>query len=277
MKITDLKGTVTLANGIEMPYFGLGVFLAKEGKEVENSVLWALETGYRHIDTAAIYGNERGVGNAIKASGIPRKDIFITTKAWNGNMRSNKVMQGFEESLERLQTDYVDLYLIHWPVRDKFKDTWKIFETIYNSGRARAIGVSNFLIHHLEDLFTVAEINPMVNQVECHPYLVLQDLQDFCKSRKIFYEAWSPLMQGAIIDVPLLKELSKKYNKTPAQIALRWNLQKDIITIPKSKRKERIQENADIFDFQLSSEDLSKIDSLDRNKRFGAHPDTFTF
>jgi diketogulonate reductase-like aldo/keto reductase len=277
MKITDLKGTVTLSNGVEMPYFGLGVFLTKEGKEVENSVMWALEAGYRHIDTAAIYGNERGVGNAVKASGIPRREIFITTKAWNGNMRSNTVMEGFEESLERLQTDYVDLYLIHWPVRDKFKETWKHFEEIYRSGRARAIGVSNFLIHHLEDLFAIAEVMPMVNQVECHPYLVLQDLQNFCESRKIAYEAWSPLMRGAIVDVPLLKELAKKYKKTAAQIVLRWDLQKDIITIPKSIRKERIQENADIFDFELSPEDMKSIDSLDRNKHFGAHPDTFNF
>jgi diketogulonate reductase-like aldo/keto reductase len=277
MKITDLQGTVTLANGVEMPYFGLGVFLTKEGKEVENSVAWALEAGYRHIDTAAIYGNERGVGNAIKASGIPRKDIFITTKAWNGNMRSGTVMQGFEESLEKLQTDYVDLYLIHWPVKGKFKETWKLLEGIYRSGRARSIGVSNFLIHHLEDLFTESEITPMVNQVECHPYLLLQDLQDYCKAKKIYYEAWSPLMQGAIGEVPLLKELSKKYGKTPAQIALRWNLQKDIITIPKSVRKERIHENADIFDFEISAEDMKRIDSLDRDKHFGAHPDTFNF
>jgi diketogulonate reductase-like aldo/keto reductase len=277
MKITDLKGTVKLANGVEMPYFGLGVFLTKEGKEVENSVTWALDAGYRHIDTAAIYGNEKGVGNAVKVSGIPRREIFITTKAWNGNMRSNTVMQGFEESLEYLQTDYVDLYLIHWPVKGKFKETWKIFEEIYHSGRARAIGVSNFLIHHLEDLFTVAEIIPMVNQVECHPYLLLQELQDYCKSMKIYYEAWSPLMQGAITEVPLLKELGKKYEKTPAQIALRWNLQKDIITIPKSVRKERIKENADIFDFELTSKDIKLIDGLDRNKHFGAHPDTFNF
>ncbi len=277
MKITDLKGTVRLTNGVEMPYFGLGVFLINEGKEVENAVMWALEQGYRHIDTAAIYGNERGVGKAIKASGIPRKEIFITTKAWNENQRKNKVMQGFEESLERLQTDYVDLYLIHWPVRGKFKDTWKIFEDIYRSGRARAIGVSNFLVHHLEDLFTTSEIIPMVNQVECHPYLVQQDLQDFCRERKIVYEAYSPLMRGAVSNVPLLQNLSKKYNKTPAQITLRWDLQKEIVTIPKSSKKERIEENADIFDFELSEEDIKSIDSLERKKHFGSHPDTFTF
>jgi len=277
MKITDISGSVTLANGVDMPYFGLGVFLTKEGTEVENSVTWALETGYRHIDTAAIYGNEKGVGNAIKASGIPRKDIFVTTKAWNENQRTNTVMKGFEKSLENLQTDYVDLYLIHWPVKGKFKETWKLFEEIYRSGRARAIGVSNFLIHHLEELFTVTEIMPMVNQVECHPYLVSHDLQDFCKARNINFEAWSPLMRGNVMEVPLLKELSKKYQKTPAQVTLRWELQKGIITIPKSIRKERIQENAGIFDFKLSSEDIILIDGLDQNKRFGAHPDTFTF
>ena len=277
MKITDISGSVTLANGVDMPYFGLGVFLTKEGTEVENSVTWALETGYRHIDTAAIYGNEKGVGNAIKASGIPRKDIFVTTKAWNENQRTNTVMKGFEKSLENLQTDYVDLYLIHWPVKGKFKETWKLFEEIYRSGRARAIGVSNFLIHHLEELFTVTEIMPMVNQVECHPYLVSQDLQDFCKARNIYFEAWSPLMRGNVMEVPLLKGLSKKYEKTPAQVTLRWELQKGIITIPKSIRKERIQENANIFDFELSFEDIGLIDGLDQNKRFGAHPDTFTF
>jgi len=210
MKITDINGTVTLANGVDMPYFGLGVFLTKEGKEVENSVKWALEYGYRHIDTAAIYRNEKGVGNAVKASGIPREEIFITTKSWNENQRRDTVMEGFEESLERLQTDYVDLLLIHWPVKGKFTRTWKVFEEIYRSGRARSIGISNFLVHHIEELLTEAEIMPMVNQVECHPYLVLQDLQDFCKSKNIWYEARNPLMQGAITKVPLMNELAKK-------------------------------------------------------------------
>ena len=277
MKITDINGTVTLANGVEMPYFGLGVFLTKEGSEVENSVKWALEYGYRHIDTAAIYGNEKGVGNAVKASGIPREEIFITTKSWNENQRRDTVMEGFEESLEHLQTDYVDLLLIHWPVKGKFTQTWKVLEEIYRSGRARAIGISNFLVHHIEELFSVAEITPMVNQVECHPYLVLQDLQDYCKSKNIWYEAWSPLMQGAITTVPLMNELAKKYGKTEAQVVLRWNLQKDIITIPKSIRKERIKENSEIFDFELSADDMKTIDSLDRNKHFGSHPDTFNF
>jgi diketogulonate reductase-like aldo/keto reductase len=277
MKITDIKGKVSLSNGVEMPYFGLGVFLTKEGREVEDSVKWALETGYIHIDTAAIYGNERGVGNAVKASGIQRDQIFITTKIWNENQRQNTVRECFEESLEKLQTDYVDLLLIHWPVKGKFINTWKILEEIYRSGRTRAIGVSNFLRHHLEELLPEAEIVPMVNQVECHPYLVQQDLQDFCKLNKIRYEAWSPLMRGEITNVPLMNELATKYGKTEAQIVLRWNLQKEIITIPKSIHRERIEENAKIFDFELTDEDIRKIDSLDQDKHFGAHPDHFNF
>ncbi len=277
MKITDLKGTVKLVNGVEMPYFGLGVFKTKEGPEVENSVKWALESGYRHIDTAAIYKNEKGVGNAVKASEIPRNELFITTKAWNDNQRKNTVMEGFEESLELLQTDYVDLYLIHWPVIGKYNATWKIMEEIYRSGRAKAIGVSNFLQHHLEDLFKIAEIKPMVDQVECHPYLIQQPLMNFCQANNIVYEAWSPIMRGAVNDIPLFKELSEKYKKTPVQIVLRWDLQKGIITIPKSVHQERIKSNAEIFDFDISNEDIFRIDKLDRNERFGAHPDTFAF
>jgi len=277
MKITDLKGTVKLANGVEMPYLGLGVFKTNEGTEVENSVKWALEAGYRHIDTAAIYQNERGVGNAMKASGIPRNELFITTKAWNENQRKGTVMEGFEESLKLLQTDYVDLYLIHWPVKGKYNATWKVMEEIYRSGRAKAIGVSNFLLHHLEDIFKIAEIMPMVNQMECHPYLVQQSLIDFCLAHKIVFEAWSPIMQGAVNNVPLLVELSGKYKKTPVQIVLRWDLQKGIVTIPKSVHKDRIVSNADLFDFELSAEDIRRIDSLDKNERLGAHPDTFTF
>ena len=277
MKITDLKGTVQLANGIEMPYFGLGVFKTQEGSEVENSVKWAIESGYRHIDTAAIYKNEKGVGNAVNASKVPRNELFITTKAWNDNQRNDTVMEGFEKSLELLQTSYVDLYLIHWPVVGKYNATWKVMEEIYRSGRAKAIGVSNFLQHHLEDLFKTAEIKPMVNQVECHPYLVQQPLIDFCRSHQIVFEAWSPIMRGAVNDIALMKELSEKYKKSPVQITLRWDLEKGIVTIPKSVHQERIITNADIFDFKLTSDDIARIDALSKDQRFGAHPDTFTF
>jgi len=277
MIINDLKGTVQLSNGVSMPYFGLGVFKTHEGSEVENAVKWALEGGYRHIDTAAVYMNERGVGNAIKVSGIPRNELFITTKLWNDNQRNGTVMAGFEQSLELLQTDYVDLYLIHWPVKGKFTSSWKILEEIYHSGRARTIGVSNFLQHHLEDLFKIADIMPMVNQVECHPYLVQQQLIDFCHAHHIVYEAWSPIMRGKVNDIRLLTELSEKYQKSQVQIVLRWDLQKGIVTIPKSVHRDRIQHNADIFDFELSAEDMDLIDKLDKNHHFGAHPDTFTF
>ena len=277
MKITDIKGTVRLVNGVDMPYFGLGVFKTKEGSEVENSVKWALEAGYRHVDTAAIYKNEKGVGNAVKASGIPRNELFITTKAWNDNQRNNTVMKGFEESLELLQTDYVDLYLIHWPVKGKYTATWKVMEEIYLSGKAKAIGVSNFLQHHLEDILKIAEIKPMVDQVECHPYLVQQPLIDFCHAYSIVFEAWSPIMRGAVNDIPLFIELSEKYKKTPVQIVLRWDLQKGIVTIPKSVHLDRIKSNAEIFDFELSEEDIGRIDQLNKNERFGSHPDTFTF
>ena len=277
MIISDLKGTVQLSNGVEMPYFGLGVFKTQDGTEVENSVKWALEAGYRHIDTASIYQNERGVGNAILASGIPRNEIFITTKIWNDRQRNESVMSGFEESLELLQTDFVDLYLVHWPVKGKIASTWKVLEEIYRSGRARAIGVSNFLQHHLEELFPIAEIMPMVNQVECHPYLVQQSLIDFCKSNRIVYEAWSPIMRGKVNEIPLFRELSDKYHKSPVQIVLRWDLQKGIVTIPKSVQQDRIKHNADIFDFEITSQDVARIDSLDKDHHFGAHPDTFDF
>ena len=260
-----------------MPYLGLGVFKTADGEEVENAVRWALETGYRHIDTAAIYQNERGVGKAVKKSGIPREELFITTKVWNDNQRNGTVMEGFEESLKLLQTDYVDLYLIHWPVKEKFTATWKVVEEIYQSGRAKAIGVSNFLQHHLEDLFKIAKIMPMVNQVECHPYLVQQPLIDFCHSYNIVYEAWSPIMRGKVNDIPLLIRLSEKYQKSPVQIVLRWDLQKGIVTIPKSVHKERIEHNSDIFDFELTLEDIDLIDALDKGHHIGAHPDTFTF
>ena len=266
-----------MTNGVNMPYFGLGVFKTQDGLEVENAVKWAIEAGYRHIDTAAIYNNERGVGNAIKASGIPRNELFITTKIWNDNQRNATVIEGFEESLKLLQTDYVDLYLIHWPVKEKFSDTWRVIEELYRSGRVRAIGVSNFLQHHLEELFKTTRIMPMVNQVECHPHLVQQPLIDFCQSHNIVYEAWSPIMRGKVNEIPLFSELSLKYHKSPVQIVLRWDLQKGIVTIPKSVHKERIEHNADIFDFELTDEDIRLIDTLDQDRHYGAHPDSFTF
>ncbi len=277
MQITDINGRVRLNNGIEIPYLGLGVYGASEGREVQNTVTWALEAGYRHIDTASFYGNEKGVGTAVKNSGIPREEIFVTTKIWNDDQRTGNVTKAFEESLRKLQTEYIDLYLVHWPVKEKYIDTWKILEEIYRSGKIKAIGVSNFLKHHLEDLLENATIVPAVNQMECHPYLVQQDLQDYCKEKGISYEAWSPIMRGRVKEIPLLIDLAKKYGKNPFQITLRWELQKGIVTIPKSGKKERIIDNSNLFDFEIEDSDMQKIDALDRNERIDAHPDTFTF
>lgn len=277
MEITDLRGTFELHNGVKMPYFGLGVYLSEDGKEVINAVRWAIELGYRHIDTAAIYNNEEGVGLGIKESGILREDIFVVSKVWNADQGYDSTLRAFDESLKRLGLDYLDLYLIHWPTKGKYKETWRALEQLYKEKKVRAIGVSNFMQHHLEDLLQTAEIAPMVNQMEFHPYLVQQELLDYCKSHNIQYEAWSPMMQGKIFEMDVFKELSKKYNKSIAQIVLRWDLQKGVITIPKSAKKERIKANADIFDFELSHMDVAYLDSLDKGKRFGPDPDNFDF
>ncbi|MBT8188018.1 MAG: aldo/keto reductase [Croceitalea sp.] len=275
--ITDLKGTFTLNNGVKMPYFGLGVYLSEDGQEVINAVKWALEMGYRHIDTAAVYKNEEGVGQGIKESQVPREDIFVVSKVWNSDQGYENTLRAFDASLERLGLEYLDLYLIHWPVANKYKDTWRAMERLYNEKRIRAIGVSNFMQHHLEDLLTTAKVVPAVNQMEFHPYLVQQDLLDFCIAKGIQYEAWSPMMQGKIFDMEEFKTLAKKYNKSIAQIVLRWDLQKGVITIPKSSKKERIKSNADIFDFELSKEDIHLLDQMHKGRRFGPDPDNFEF
>jgi diketogulonate reductase-like aldo/keto reductase len=273
----NIQSTVKLRNGTEMPLFGLGVFLSKEGHEVEDAVRVALETGYRHIDTAAVYGNERGVGNAVRRSGIPRKEIFITSKIWNSDQGYHTTFDAFHESIDKLGTDYIDLYLIHWPKGPLSAETWKAMEEIYSKGGVKAIGVSNFLIHHLNDLIPHCSTLPMVNQVEFHPYLQQPELQEFCGLNGIQMEAWSPIMKGKVIEIPLLSELSEKYGKSPVQITLRWELQKKIVTIPKSVHADRIVSNANVFDFELSDEDMEAINRLDRNTRMGSHPDKITF
>ncbi|NDV14552.1 aldo/keto reductase [Muricauda sp. TY007] len=276
-KITDVQGAFELHNGVRMPYFGLGVYQSEDGSEVINAVKTALNHGYRHIDTAAIYHNEEGVGTGIHESDVDRKDVFLTSKVWNTDQGYDATLKAFDTSLGRLGTDYLDLYLVHWPKGEISKETWKALEKLYKEKRVRAIGVSNFLRHHLEDLLTSAEIVPMVNQMEFHPYLVQQDLIDFCNSKGIQYEAWSPLMQGNIFDLDIMKDLASKYNKTIAQIVLRWDLQKGVVTIPKSSKKERIIANADLFDFKLSEEDVKLLDGLEKGKRFGPDPDNFAF
>ncbi|WP_317045592.1 MULTISPECIES: aldo/keto reductase [Arenibacter] len=275
--LTDLKGTFTLNNGVKMPYLGLGVYLSEDGKEVTNAVKWALEEGYRHIDTASIYENEEGVGKGIRESSIDRKEIFVVSKVWNGDQGYDSTLKAFEASLKRLNLDYLDLYLVHWPVKGKYKDTWRALEYLYGQKRVRAIGVSNFMQHQLEDLLKTAKIVPMVNQMEFHPYLVQQELIDFCNKNTIQYEAWSPLMQGHIFELDIMKSLAEKYHKTIAQIVLRWSLQKGVVTIPKSSKKDRIEANADIFNFELALTDINKLDRLDRGKRFGPDPNNFDF
>ncbi|WP_066250809.1 aldo/keto reductase [Neobacillus drentensis] len=273
---TNLKDTTTLSNGVKMPWMGLGVFKVTEGEEVIQSVKAAIKNGYISIDTAAIYGNEEGVGQAIKESGVPREDLFITTKLWNSEQGYESTLAAFETSMNKLGLDYLDLYLIHWPGKDKYKETWKAFEKLYKDGRVRAIGVSNFLVHHLEDLLSSAEIKPMVNQVEFHPHLTQKELLAFCKNEGIQLEAWSPLKQGQLLSEPVLEDLAHKYNKSVAQVILRWDLQHGVVTIPKSIKEHRIIENANIFDFELSAEDMEKIDGLNQDSRAGSHPDTMS-
>ncbi|MGM0876880.1 MAG: aldo/keto reductase [Bacillota bacterium] len=258
-----------------MPWFGLGVFKVEDGAEVIHSVKTAIEAGYRSIDTAAVYGNEEGVGKAIAECNVPREELFITTKVWNAKQGYESTLVAFEESMKKLGLEYLDLFLIHWPVpkQNKFKETWKALEKLYKDGRVRAIGVSNFKEHHLKDLMDNCEVIPMVNQVEYHPRLTQKGLHEFCKQNGIQLEAWSPLMQGGLFEEPTLKEIAQKYGKSTAQVILRWDLQNEVVTIPKSIKSHRIQENADIFDFELSSEDMNKINLLNQDKRVGSDPD----
>lgn len=260
-----------------MPYFGLGVYLSEDGNEVINAINWALETGYRLIDTAAFYHNEEGVGQAVRNSQVPREEIFVTTKVWNVDQGYEKTMAAFDVSMNKLGLDYLDLYLIHWPVAGKFKETWKALGELYQKGVIKAIGVSNFMQNHLEELMADCEVVPMVNQVEFHPHLVQQDLLDFCAKHKIQHQAWSPMMQGKIFQMKEFDRLREKYNKSIAQIVLRWNLQKGVATIPKSSNKDRIVSNADIFDFELSPADIAYIDALNQNLHYGPDPKNFNF
>ncbi|MEW6622935.1 MAG: aldo/keto reductase [Bacillota bacterium] len=273
----SLSDCTTLNNGLKMPWFGLGVYKAQDGAEVENAVKAALEAGYRSIDTAAFYENEVGVGKAVRESGIHRQDVFITTKVWNSEQGYESTFKAFAESNRKLGLEYVDLYLIHWPVKGKYKETWKALEKIYKEGLVRAIGVSNFQIHHLKDLMADSEFLPMVNQVEFHPRLTQKPLLKFCRETNIQLEAWAPLMRGQVLDDPVVVRLADKYGKTPAQIILRWDLQLQVVTIPKSIHRDRIIENAQVFDFELTSEEIRMLDGLNMDKRTGPDPDNFSF
>ncbi|MED0688224.1 aldo/keto reductase [Anoxybacillus ayderensis] len=274
----SLQDAATLHNGVRMPWLGLGVYKVQEGDEVIRSVRTALEVGYRHIDTAAFYENEEGVGQAIRESGIRREEVFVTTKVWNSDQGYESTLKAFHTSLKKLGFDYIDLYLVHWPVKEKYKETYKALEKLYKDGFVRAIGVSNFQIHHLEHILADCEIKPMVNQVEFHPRLTQKELLAFCKQHQIQLEAWSPLMRGGeLLNEPTLVDIAQKYNKTPAQVILRWDLQHEVVTIPKSVTPQRIAQNANIFDFTLTKEEMDAIDALNENRRIGPDPDNFDF
>jgi len=265
-----------LSNNVKMPVLGFGTFKVEDGKQTADAVRQALEIGYRHIDAAAIYNNEEGVGQGIKESGVPREEIFLTSKVWNTDQGYENTLKAFEVSLEKLGTDYLDLYLIHWP-KDLSKETWKALEKLYKDGRVKAIGVSNFKEHHLKEIMKDAEINPMVNQVEFHPQLAQPELLKLCKANGIQVVAWGPLMQGKIFKVELMKELAKKYNKTIAQITLRWDIQSGVVTIPKSTNPVRIKGNSEIFDFEITKEDMQRISILNTGERIGPDPDKIDF
>jgi diketogulonate reductase-like aldo/keto reductase len=279
--VKNLQDTTTLHNGVKMPWFGLGVFKVEEGPELVNAVKVAIKHGYRSIDTAAIYENEEGVGQGIreglKEAGISREDIFVTSKVWNADLGYESTIAAYEKSLQKLGLEYLDLYLIHWPVEGKYKEAWRALETLYKEGKVKAIGVSNFQIHHLKDLMEDAEVKPMVNQVECHPRLTQKEVQAFCKEQGIQLEAWSPLMQGELLDNEVLQAIATKHGKSVAQVILRWDLQNGIVTIPKSTKEHRIVENSTVFDFELTEEEMNQIDGLNQNHRVGPDPDNFDF
>lgn len=260
-----------------MPQLGFGVWQVPD-EEATPAVKKALEAGYRSIDTAMIYKNEVGVGKALKESGVPREELFITTKVWNSDHGYDNALKAFDASLDRLGLDYVDLYLVHWPTPkfDQYIDTYKALEKIYQDGRAKAIGVCNFDIEHLERLLSECEVVPVVNQVERHPYFQQQKLHDYCKKHNIVLEAYSPLMNGKdVLNDQTIKAIAEKYRKTPAQVILRWHLQTGVIAIPKSVTPSRIEENFHVFDFELTAEDMEKIAALDKNLRIGAVPNEF--
>lgn len=271
----QIDSTVRLADGVEMPWLGLGVFKSSAGAETENAVRWAIEGGYRHIDTASLYGNEASVGAGVWAAGVPRDQVFVTTKVWNTDQGYDDTMRAFEASRTALGFEYVDLYLIHWPApaQGLAAETWRALEAIQSDGRVRSIGVSNFEPHHLDQLAETSDVVPSVNQVELHPYLQQKHLQTYCGDRGIRLEAWSPLAKGAVVKDPVLVRIGESHGKDPVQVTVRWMLQKGIVTIPKSVKQHRIVSNADVFDFELSEAEIAEIETLDRDGRTGPHPD----
>ena len=275
MMTTPGASTITLNNEVPMPRLGLGTFDTRQGGDVEQSIEWALDCGYRAIDTASAYGNEVGVGRGIARSAVPRDEMFITSKVWNDEQGYEETLDAFEGTLDRLHTDYLDLYLVHWPIPKKMEPTWKAMEELHERGRVRAIGVCNFLIPHLEQLLRIAKVSPAVNQIELHPHLQQVRLRDYCRNHGIQVEAWRPLMKGHVTDIPDLHEIGRRHEKTSAQVTLRWEIQSGLVTIPKSAHQNQIEENRDIFDFALSDIEMQMIASLDRQHRIAPSSDRF--
>lgn len=285
MTFKNLQDTYTLANDVQIPCIGFGTWQTPDGETAINSVKAALKAGYRHIDTAACYGNEASVGQAIKESGVPREEIFVTSKVWNTERGYEKTLAAFETTMAKLDLDYVDLYLIHWPAAanqfENWKEinaqTWRALEELYIKGKVKAIGVSNFLPHHLEALLEGAKVVPMVNQIEYHPGFMQAESVDFCKAHNILVEAWSPLGTGNVLNNETLIMMAQKYSKTVAQICIRWVLQHGILPLPKSVTESRIIENTEVFDFEIKDEDMAIIDAIPFCGGAGINPDAINF
>ncbi len=264
-----------LNNRIKTPVLGLGTYKIIDTKEMKTAVFTALDTGYRLFDTAEMYANEFQLGKALKEYGIKREEVFITTKIWDSSIGYDYTIKAFEAGLERLQTDYIDLYLIHWPRGNSFLETWKAMEFLYKEGRVRAIGVSNFTESHLNYLFRHSDIIPAVNQIEIHPYYFPGSTIEFCRKNNIAVQSWSPIAKGKVSEDPVIKEIAAKYNKTPVQTVIRWHIQHNFIVIPKSANPQRIKENFDVFDFELSAEDMQAINNISKPGKLGHDPDSF--
>jgi len=268
--------STTLNNGVQMPWLGFGVFQIPPGETTYNSVRTALQAGYRAVDTAAVYGNEADVGRAIRDSGLDRQQLFLTTKVWITDHGYDNTLRAFETSKGKIGLETIDLYLIHWPARAEFTETWRAMERLLQEGQVRAIGVSNFLKHHLQTLIEKSEVVPAVNQVEFHPFNVQPALLEFCGEHDIRVEAWSPLIRARYFDHPVIADIAAAHRCSPAQVMIRWDLQHEVITIPRSTQEAHIRQNAEVFDFQLSAEEMSRLDALDEGMRIGPDPDEFT-
>ncbi len=280
-----MEKSIKLNNGVLIPQPGFGTFMTKDGEEAIQAVKWAVETGYRHIDTAAIYNNEKGVGEGIRQCGVSREELFVTSKVWNSERGYDKTLKAFDKTMSDLGLDYLDLYLIHWPANERQfgkkasklnQETWRAMEKLYEEGRIKAIGVSNFMPHHIERLMEKATVKPAVNQIEFHPGLLQKECVEFCKEQEITVEAWSPLGRGELIFDELLMGLAEKYGSTVAQLIIRWVMQHDIVPLVKSTKQTRIEENFQIFDFEISSEDMQRIDEM-KPVRMGPDPDDADF